>query len=314
MVPLELAVRPAAAHGSSVESNGRMLLRPRGGLAMKTLFVATVTLVMASVCPGLWADDEAKDKSPAERIQDLNLTPEQEAKIEDIMKASQPKFQEVAKELGAIVKEEADKVRDVLTPEQKEKLQAQREERKEQRAECLAHRIAHLREFDLTEAEVAKIVKIRSEYQPKIAKAMEGLKGLLTDEQRKAREDGLNAGKKHKDILESLNLSADQKEKVAAVCKDLATLVREEMEKVTDVLTEEQQAKLPELKEERKERVRDKLACRVANSKDLNLTGDQKAKIDDIRKEYRPKVHDAGNKVRGAVREEVGQIIAIIKD
>ena len=30
--------------------------------------------------------------------------------------------------------------------------------------------------------------------------------------------------------------------------------------------------------------------------------------------EYRPKVHETGNKVRGAVREEVGQIIAVIKE
>jgi Spy/CpxP family protein refolding chaperone len=96
---------------------------------MRTLISAMLLVVAALVCPGLWADDEAKDKGVgaglAERIQDLNLTDEQEAKIADIRKESQPKVQEAAKELAGIVKEEVEKVRDVLTAEQKEKLGAE---------------------------------------------------------------------------------------------------------------------------------------------------------------------------------------------
>ena len=61
------------------------------------------------------------------------------------------------------------------------------------------------------------------------------------------------------------------------------------------------------MKEERKERVRDRWACRVANLSDLNLTDEQKTKIAEIRQEYRPKVHEAGNKLRAAAREEVAQ-------
>jgi hypothetical protein len=33
----------------------------------------------------------------------------------------------------------------------------------------------------------------------------------------------------------------------------------------------------------------------------------------DIRKEYRPKVHEAANKLHGTVREEVEAIVAVLK-
>jgi Spy/CpxP family protein refolding chaperone len=85
------------------------------------------------------------------------------------------------------------------------------------------------------------------------------------------------------------------------------------MEKVRGVLTSEQQEKLAEFKDERKDRARDRFASRVANAQELNLTDEQKTKIQDIRKEFRPKVHEAGNKLRGAVRQEVDMILAVIK-
>jgi Spy/CpxP family protein refolding chaperone len=142
---------------------------------------------------------------------------------------------------------------------------------------------------------------------------MKDLQGLLTDDQNKARQEALTAGKKNREVLEALKLTGDQKEKVQAVGKEVATLVREEMEKIRDVLSAEQNEKLTDLKEERKERVRDRMAHRIAEHKELNLTEDQKTKIADVRKEYRPKVHEAGNKHRGAVREEVEAIVAVIK-
>jgi Spy/CpxP family protein refolding chaperone len=90
-------------------------------------------------------------------------------------------------------------------------------------------------------------------------------------------------------------------------------VVREELTKIGDVLTEAQKEKLAELKGERRERVRDRLAFRIAEFKVLNLTGEQRDKIRGIRKEYRPKVHTAGNKLRAAVREEVAMILDVIK-
>jgi Spy/CpxP family protein refolding chaperone len=55
------------------------------------------------------------------------------------------------------------------------------------------------------------------------------------------------------------------------------------------------------------------MAARIANLKDLNLTDEQKTKLADIRKEFRPKVHEAGNKLRAAVREQATAILAVIK-
>jgi Spy/CpxP family protein refolding chaperone len=51
----------------------------------------------------------------------------------------------------------------------------------------------------------------------------------------------------------------------------------------------------------------------AANLRELNLTDDQKTKIAEIRKEFRPKVQEAGNKLRGTVREEMEAIMAVIK-
>jgi Spy/CpxP family protein refolding chaperone len=263
------------------------------------------------------AAEEKKEPRDAvlvvEWVQDLNLTEEQENKIADIRKEFKPKVQEAAKDLAGVAKEEVEKIEGVLTAEQKEKLKTAKEERKEFRAERLAARLAHLEELDLTDAEVAKIAEIRKEFQPKLAKAMEGLQGILSDDQKKAREQALKDGKKRKEILESLKLTDEQKEKVEAVCKELRTLVHDELTQMRDVLTDSQKEKLDEFKDERKERVRDRKAHMISTLKDLDLTDEQKTKIADIRKEYRPKVHEAGNKLRATVREEVEAILAVIK-
>ena len=262
------------------------------------------------------AEQKADDKVAVvvvEHIQDLQLTDAQEAKIADIRKEYRPKVQDAAKGLSTLVKEEVEKVEAVLTPEQKKKLAEFKEERKELKAERLSERIAHLEELDLTDAEVAKIMEIRKECRPKIEKAMQGLEGLLTDDQKKARREALEAGKKRKEVIAALKLTDDQKAKLEAACKEVHALVREELEKMREVLTEGQRAKLDELKSERKEHVRDHLAHRIANLKELNLTEEQKTKIADIRKEFRPKVHEAGNKLRATIRQEVDAILTAIK-
>jgi Spy/CpxP family protein refolding chaperone len=283
---------------------------------MRTLSAA-LTLVLAMSMGTAWADDTEKGVRVTilvEKIQDLQLTDAQEAKIADIRKEYRPKVQEAAKELRAFVKEEVEKIGDVLTAEQKQKLQELREERKEHTEQCVAHTIASLKEMDVTDGEMTKIGGIRTEYRPKIEKALKELEGLLTDAQKKAREEALKAGKNHREVLAALNLTDVQKEKVVSVAKEVRDLVREEMEKIRDVLTEEQKQKLQELREERKEQVRDRRAHRIENLKELNLTDEQKTKIADIRKEFRPKVHEANNKVRAAVREEIEQIVAVIKE
>ena len=277
--------------------------------------LSTVLAVVALLALGAKvAAQEAKGEGgPVVTIQDLNLTDEQEAKIADIMKDFRTKNADALKELTSAAREEMEKVSAVLTAEQKTKLQTLKEERKEAREECLAHRIAHLKELDLTDDEMTKIGEIRSAFHPKIAKAAKQLEGLLSDDQKKAREEGLKAGKKRKEILESMKLTDDQKQKVAAVAKELGGLVREEAEKVRDVLAASQKEQLQELKEERRERVRDRRAHRIAHAKDLNLTDEQKTKLADIRKEYRPKIQEAGNQLRAAFREEIEMIVAVLK-
>jgi Spy/CpxP family protein refolding chaperone len=277
--------------------------------------LSTVLAVSALLMVGirLAAYQEKTEVVMVETIQDLNLTDEQEAKIADIVKDFKAKNADALKELTSAVKDETEKVNAVLTPEQRDKLATLKEERKETREECLAHRIAHLKELDLTEDELNKIEDIRKEFRPKIVKAMKGLEGLLSDEQKKAREEGLKAGKKRAEILASLKFTDEQKQKVAAVCKELAPLVREEAEKIRDVLSASQKEQLQELKDERKEHVRDRLAHRIANLKDLNLTDEQKTKLADIRKEFRPKIQEAGNKLRAGIREEMEMILGVIK-
>jgi Spy/CpxP family protein refolding chaperone len=286
---------------------------------MRTLSAVVCLSAVMCLCLTLGAAYEAKaDRNEANdelmvTVQDLNLTDEQETKIADIRKEWSPKVEEAAKELVGIVREEVEKVRAVLTPEQREKLQALKEERKEHRFEGLVEKCAHLKELDLTDAEHSQIEQIRNEFRPKIVQAMEGFRGILNDQQRKTREQSLLAGKTRREILESLNLTAAQKEKAATVAKEVGTVVREEMEKIRDVLTAEQQEKLGELKDERRDHVRDRLACAIANFNELNLTNEQKTSLANIRTEFRPKIHEAGNKLRGAVREEMGMILAVIK-
>ena len=288
---------------------------------MRTPLAVVVMIVGVAVYAALpaAADEKADQQTTtvlAERFQDLNLTDEQEDKIAEIRKEYRPKVQEEAKERATLIKEEVDKIRAVLTDEQRTKLaelKEERQERRESRPERLTERIAHLHELDLTDAKMAKIAEIRKEYHPRIAKAMESLKGILTDDQRKAREDALKANKKRREVMAALNLTDDQKAKVMAVGKEVRVLVHEELEKMRDVLDQGQREKLPELKDERLEHVRDRMACRIANFKDLNLTDQQRSQIADIRKEYRPKVHEAGTKLRGTVKEEVEAILAVMK-
>ncbi len=285
---------------------------------MKTLWAILMLAAALVVGPRLSAvEKEAGERKVganlAEQIQDLNLTDEQEAKIADIRKEYRPKVEEAARNLVTLVKGEVEKARGVLTDEQKTKLAEMKDEREDLREERLAERIAHLEQLDLSDGETVKVAAIRKECQPQIVKALESLRGTLSDDQRKAREATLAAGKNRREVVAALKLTDDQKEKIEAAGKELRTLVREELEKMRDVLSDAQQAKLEEFQEERKENVRDRKAHAMMNAKDLNLTDDQKNQIINIRKEYRPKVHEAGNKLRATVREEVDAILAVLK-
>jgi len=217
---------------------------------MKTLSAALALAALLSFGANLAADEAKAEGGLAERLQDLNLTEDQETKIADIVKECRTKNAEAIKELASVVKEEMDKVRAVLTPEQREKLQTLKEERREAREDCLAHRLAHLRDVDLTDDEMEKIADIRKEFRPRIAKAMKGLEGLLNEEQRKAREEGLKAGKRRKEVLESLKLTDEQKPKVKAV-------LEEQDKKLQGVPREERRDKMREMRPEMSKKMKE---------------------------------------------------------
>jgi Spy/CpxP family protein refolding chaperone len=281
---------------------------------MALVALAVGVLVFASFPAA--ADDQPGQRAAgklAQRIQDLHLTDQQEAKIADIRKAYRPKVQEAAKELASVVKEELEKAQSFLTPEQKTKLQKARAELKEMKAESLAEELAHLGELQLTDAEINQIAETRKEFRPKIEKAMEELDGFLTEAQKVTRQEGLQAGKNRREVLESLRLSDETKEKVHSVFRKVGTLCREEMEKLRSVLSSEQKEKIQDVKDETRENVRDRMRFRIATLKELNLTDMQKNEITAVQKAYRPRVQEAESKLRATVREEVEAILAVMK-
>jgi Spy/CpxP family protein refolding chaperone len=275
--------------------------------------VLGVAVAMYATLPIGAAQKTGEKAGLSERIQDLDLTDAQEAKIADIRKDNRPKVQEAAKELATLAKQEVEQIREVLTPEQRTKLQTLKEDRAEFRGERLGERIAHLKELDLTDSEMAAIREIHKECHARTMKAMHTLDGLLSDEQKTARVKALDAGMKRRDVITSLKLTGEQKEKVEAVGKEIRSQVHEELMKMRDVLSATQKEELQEFKNERREKVRDRAAFSIANFKELNLTDAQREKINAIRTEFRPKVHEAGNRLRGTIREEVQAIVSVIK-
>ena len=238
----------------------------------------------------------------AERVQDLDLTDQQEAKIADIQKASRPKVQEAAKALGALVKEEVEKIQEVLNAEQRQKVQALREdrdERQDRREECLSHALANLKELDLTDAEMSKIGEIRGDIRPQMAKAVKELEGLLIrrPEEGPRGSPGFRQEPQRSPSSPQAHGRAKGKSGLPSA-RTCAPSSGRSWSKSGTCLRAGQAEKVQDLREERSERVRDRRAHRIANLKDLNLTEEQRTKIASIREEYRPKIQEAGNKLR----------------
>jgi Spy/CpxP family protein refolding chaperone len=278
---------------------------------MRILSAVLSLMVALALCANVHAQGERE--ALVVTIQDIDLTDAQEAKIGEIRKDFGPKVEKAAKEFATLVKDELEKMQAALTPEQKEKLRAMKDERRERRFEGLCERLAHLKQLHLTEAEMAKIQDIRKECHPKVLTALKELEGLLSGAQKQARQQALKSGKSRKEVLQALQLTDEQKQKVAAVAKELGTLVQGELAKIRDVLTEAQKEQLAALKDERRERVRDHIAHRIMNLRELNLTDAQVSTLTKIREESRPRIHEAANNLRAIAREEVTEILGVIK-
>src|SRR5215468_9340608 len=121
---------------------------------MRILSAVLSLMVAMALCTNVHAQGERE--TLAERIQDLDLTDAQETKIAEIRKEFRLRVEKAAKELATLVKDELEKMQAALTPEQQEKLRAMKDERRERRFESLCERLAHFKELDLTEAEMAR--------------------------------------------------------------------------------------------------------------------------------------------------------------
>ena len=80
------------------------------------------------------------------------------------------------------MQDELAKMRDVLTPEQREKIESTKEDRREHVRDRLASTIANLKELDLTDQQVSQIKAIRAEYRPKVQEAGNDLRAIVREE------------------------------------------------------------------------------------------------------------------------------------
>jgi len=171
-------------------------------------------------------------------------------------------------------------------------------------------RWAMLDGVNLTDDQKAKVEAIKREYAPKFKEAWGKHDGILTEEQRKTRDEAMKAAKAsgkrgedvRKDVEAAVNLTDEQKAKMAEARKAGEVLRKEAREKIMAILTPEQKEQLKKSHEGM--RGHPQMGRGGEMLKGLNLTDEQNAKIAEIRKEYAPKLQEAGKDV-DALRKEV---------
>jgi Spy/CpxP family protein refolding chaperone len=108
--------------------------------------------------------------------------------------------------------------------------------------------------LDLTSDQKEKIADLKKEYEPKFKEVGEKATKLLTDDQKKAFEDGLKKvheatgrerGQAMQELTTAVKLTSDQQTKLREIGTDFQPLMREARTKFTAILTDEQKAKLP---------------------------------------------------------------------
>ena len=98
---------------------------------------------------------------------------------------------------------------------------------------------------------------MKKEYEPKFKAAAEGMKDILTADQKKAREDAMkaarDAGKKGRDVFEAakdaVKLTDDQKAKLKASSEQMQKVGKEIHEKIDSILTADQKEILKKARE-----------------------------------------------------------------
>ena len=119
--------------------------------------------------------------------------------------------------------------------------------------------LSFLKGVNLSDDQKAKVEGLLTEYGPKLKADPQALESLLTAEQKKAREDAVAAAKaataKAKDLRKAakkaVQLTPEQKAKLAELNKPVKAARQELRQKVLDVLTPEQKDLLKTKKKKR---------------------------------------------------------------
>jgi Spy/CpxP family protein refolding chaperone len=113
------------------------------------------------------------------------------------------------------------------------------------------------KDITLTDEQKTKVAEIEKEFGPKMKELREKLDKILTEDQKKARQEVLKEarekgkdGKKGKELAEAvknaMKLSEEQQKQYDETDKQIVALRQQILEKVKPILTEEQRAKLPQ--------------------------------------------------------------------
>lgn len=113
------------------------------------------------------------------------------------------------------------------------------------------------KDITLTDEQKTKVAEIEKEFGPKMKELREKLDKVMTEEQKKARQEVLKEarekgkdGKKGKELAEAvknaMKLSEEQQKQYDETDKQILALRQQILEKVKPILTDEQKAKLPQ--------------------------------------------------------------------
>jgi DNA-binding MarR family transcriptional regulator len=116
------------------------------------------------------------------------------------------------------------------------------------------------KEIELTAEQNEKVAALKKEYTPKLTELSAKVNAVLTDEQKKARQEASKKakddGKKGKEakaaVDEALKLTPEQKKQMDELQPKLQAMQNEVREKVTSLLTDDQKSKLPKRKAAKK--------------------------------------------------------------
>lgn len=126
----------------------------------------------------------------------------------------------------------------------------------------MIERLANVKGLNLTDDQKTKLEALKKEYQPKNKEARAKLDSIVTDEQKKARDEAMKAakaaGKKGREVFEAgraaMKFTDEQKTKMQEAFKAMGELRKEINGKVMNVLTPEQKDLLKKMRPPRKER------------------------------------------------------------